>query len=156
MVFILVAVVTIVLTRVTEEERSGKTVMTEAVLPIVYMVSESGTSFNPLHGYVTNVDESMLHECITPLPEGRKLTIGIGTYGQKITGISYEIRSLDGEEYLENTTVTDYNIITSGTATQGDNVTGQMGERIEAVLNIKNLLKDDTEYMMKINVSTDK
>ena len=156
MVFILVAVVTIVLTRVTEEERSGKTVMTEAVLPIVYMVSESGTSFNPLHGYVTNVDESMLHECITPLPEGRKLTIGIGTYGQKITGISYEIRSLDGEEYLENTTVTDYNIITSGTVTQGDNVTGQMGERIEAVLNIKNLLKDDTEYMMKINVSTDK
>lgn len=156
LVFIFVAVVTIVLTRVTEEERSGKTVMTEAVLPIVYMVSESGTSFNPLHGYVTNVDESMLHECITPLPEGRKLTIGIGTYGQKITGISYEIRSLDGEEYLENTTVTDYNIITGGTATQGDNVTGQMGERIEAVLNIKNLLKDDTEYMMKINVSTDK
>ena len=156
LVFILVAVVTIVLTRVTEEERSGKTVMTEAALPIVYMVSESGTSFNPLHGYVANVDESMLHECITPLPEGRKLTIGIGTYGQKITGISYEIRSLDGEEYLENTTVTDYNIITSGTATQGDNVTGQMGERIEAVLNIKNLLKDDTEYMMKINVSTDK
>ena len=156
LVFILVAVVTIVLTRVTEEERSGKTVMTEAALPIVYMVSESGTSFNPLHGYVTNVDESMLHECITPLPEGRKLTIGIGTYGQKITGISYEIRSLDGEEYLENTTVTDYNIITNDTATQGDNVTGQMGERIEAVLNIKNLLKDDTEYMMKINVSTDK
>ena len=105
--------------------------MTEAALPIVYMVSESGTSFNPLHGYVTNVDESMLHECITPLPEGRKLTIGIGTYGQKITGISYEIRSLDGEEYLENTTVTDYNIITSDTATQGDNVTGQMDDRAE-------------------------
>ena len=156
LVFVAVAVVTIVVTRVNEEERSGKTTMSGATLPIVYMVSENGTSFNPLHGYVTNVDESMLHECITPLPEGRKLTIGIGTYGQKITGISYEIRSLDGEEYLENTTVTDYNVITDDTSAQGDNVTGQMGERIEAVLNIKNLLKDDTEYMMKINVSTDK
>ena len=36
------------------------------------------------------------------------------------------------------------------------NTTGNMGERIEAVLNIKNLLEDNTEYMMKITVSTEK
>ena len=61
LVFVAVAVVTIVVTRVNEEERSGKTTMSGATLPIVYMVSENGTSFNPLHGYVTNVDESMLN-----------------------------------------------------------------------------------------------
>lgn len=156
MVFVVVAVVTIVVTRVTEEERSGKTTMSEATLPVVYMISENGTQFNPLHGYVTNIDESMLHECITPLPEGRKLKVGIGTYGQKVTGISYEIRSLDGDEYIENTNVTDYSVVNDGGSALGDNVTGQMGERVEAVFNIKNLLKEDTEYMLKINVRTEK
>ena len=88
-VFVAVAVVTIVLTRATDEVHSGKAVLSTAALPVVYMISEEGQEFNLLHGYVTNIDESMLHECVIPLPEGRKLKIGIGTYGQKITGISY-------------------------------------------------------------------
>ena len=95
LVFVAVAVITIVLTRATDEVRSSKENMSAATLPVVYMISEGGQEFNLLHGYVSNIDESMLHECITPLPEGRKLRIGIGTYGQKITGISYEIRSLE-------------------------------------------------------------
>ena len=172
LVFVAVAVVTIVLTRATDEVRSGKVTMSPATLPVVYMISEEGHEFNLLHGYVTNIDESMLHECVTPLPEGRKLKIGIGTYGQKITGISYEIRSLDGADYIENTVVTDYEVIspdkipgsdTSGVSDSDNglgandaNTTGNMGECIEAVLNIKNLLEEDTEYMLKINVTTEK
>ena len=164
LVFVAVAVITIVLTRATDEVRSSKENMSAATLPVVYMISEGGQEFNLLHGYVSNIDESMLHECITPLPEGRKLRIGIGTYGQKITGISYEIRSLDGSEYIENTTVTDYQIVGYADDENGKgsyetndvNTTGNMGQRIEAVLNIKNLLEDNTEYMMKITVSTEK
>lgn len=164
LVFVAVAVITIVLTRATDEVRQSKENMSAATLPVVYMISEGGQEFNLLHGYVSNIDESMLHECITPLPEGRKLRIGIGTYGQKITGISYEIRSLDGSEYIENTTVTDYQTVSYANDENGNgsyetndvNATGNMGERVEAVLNIKNLLEDNTEYMMKINVSTEK
>ena len=164
LVFVAVAVITIVLTRATDEVRQSKENMSAATLPVVYMISEGGQEFNLLHGYVSNIDESMLHECITPLPEGRKLRIGIGTYGQKITGISYEIRSLDGSEYIENTTVTDYQTVGYADDENGKgsyetndvNTTGNMGERIEAVLNIKNLLEDNTEYMMKITVSTEK
>lgn len=160
-VFVAVAVVTIVLTRATDEVHSGKAVMSTAELPVVYMISEEGQEFNLLHGYVTNIDESMLHECVTPLPEGRKLKIGIGTYGQKITGISYEIRSLDWSEYIENTTVTDYEVVYNNAAGNGTdakdaNMNGNMGERVEAVLNIKNLIEEDTEYMLKINVTTEK
>lgn len=167
LVFVVVAVGTIILTRVAEEEKPAKSVMSAATLPMVYMVSEGGQEYNLLHGYVNNVDESMLHECLTPLPEGRKLTIRIGTYGQTVTGISYEIRSLDGTEYIENTTVNDFKIISSqeslnepqGNAANGDMdvnipLTGDMGECVEAVLNIKNLLKEDTQYMLKINVQT--
>lgn len=164
LVFVAVAVITIVLTRATDEIRQSKENMSAATLPVVYMISEGGQEFNLLHGYVSNIDESMLHECITPLPEGRKLRIGIGTYGQKITGISYEIRSLDGSEYIENTTVTDYQTVSNANDENGNgsyetndaNVTGNMGERVEAVLNIKNLLEAETEYMMKITVSTEK
>ena len=164
LVFVAVAVITIVLTRATDEVRQSKENMSAATLPVVYMISEGGQEFNLLHGYVSNIDESMLHECITPLPEGRKLRIGIGTYGQKITGISYEIRSLDGSEYIENTMVTDYQTVSNANDENGNgsyetndaNTTGNMGERVEAVLNIKNLLEADTEYMMKITVSTEK
>lgn len=164
LVFVAVAVITIVLTRATDEVRQSKENMSAATLPVVYMISEGGQEFNLLHGYVSNIDESMLHECITPLPEGRKLRIGIGTYGQKITGISYEIRSLDGSEYIENTMVTDYQTVSNANDENGNgsyetndaNTTGNMGERVEAVLNIKNLLEADTEYMMKITVSTGK
>lgn len=164
LVFVAVAIITIVLTRATDEVRSSKENMSAATLPVVYMISEGGQEFNLLHGYVSNIDESMLHECITPLPDGRKLRIGIGTYGQKITGISYEIRSLDGSEYIENTTVTDYQTVSNANVENGNgsyetndvNATGNMGERVEAVLNIKNLLEADTEYMMKITVSTEK
>ena len=158
LVFVAVAVVTIVLTRATEDVHSGKEAMGTATLPAVYMISEEGQEFNLLHGYVSNIDESMLHECITPLPEGRKLKIGIGTYGQNITGVSYEIRSLDGSEYIENTQVTDYQLVSAGESGDSDEagITGSMGGRVEAVLNIKNLLEADTEYMMKINVKTEK
>ena len=160
LVFVLVAVGTIILTRVADEEKPGKSIMSAATLPVVYMVSEGGQEYNLLHGYVKNVDESMLHECLTPLPEGRRLTIRIGTYGQTVTGISYEIRSLDGSEYIENTTVTDFKTITSQESAESDNtdgstpLTGDMGECVEAVLNIKNLLKEDTRYMLKITVQT--
>ena len=138
-VFIFVAVATVLLTRVTEEEESGSVRMKSATLPLVYMVSEGGHEYNLLHGYVTNIDETMLHECITPLPEDRKLKIRVQNYGQSITGIAYEIRSLDREEFIENTQVTDYTT---------------EKEYTEAVLNIKNLLDEDEEYMLKIIVST--
>lgn len=159
LVFVAVAVLTIVLTRVAEEEDSGKTVMAPSSLPVVYMVSEGGTEYNLLHGYTAAIEESMLHECVTPLPEGRRLTIRIGTYGQTVIGLSYEIRSLDGQEFLENTAVTDYKTVTKAagnTADEGDltPVTGDMGDCVEAVLNIKNLLEEDTQYMLKITVQT--
>ncbi len=139
LVFILVAAATFIVTRVAEEEQSTKSTMGNATLPMVYMVSEGGNEYNLLHGYVTNIDESMLHECITPLPEDRKLTIRIKPYGQKITGIAYEIRSLDGEEFIESTEVTEY--------------TAEAGYT-QAVLNIKNLLNEDEQYMLKIIVRT--
>lgn len=161
LVFVAVAVITIVLTHVAEEEQSGTSVMSGATLPVVYMVSEGGKEYNLLHGYVTNVDESMLHECITPLPTGRRLTIRVGTYGQTVTGISYEIWSLDGSEFIENTTVTDYTVVHSedviGQDTDEDGTVNDVAadyDYVEAVLNIKNLLEEDTQYMLKIKVKT--
>ena len=59
LVFVAVAVITIVLTRATDEVRSSKENMSAATLPVVYMISEGGQEFNLLHGYVSNIDESM-------------------------------------------------------------------------------------------------
>lgn len=43
-----------------------------------------------------------------------------------------------------------------GTDAKDANMNGNMGEHVEAVLNIKNLIEEDTEYMLKINVTTEK
>ena len=145
-IFITVAVSTVVLTTVKEDEIVSKTTMEQAKLPVVYMVSEGGISYNLLHGYATSVDENMLHECITPLPSDRKLQIRIGTYDEEVTGLEYEIRSLDGLEFIENTKVTDYKNVYTEIV--------DMGQCMEAQLNIKNLLEKNKHYMLKIIVHT--
>lgn len=116
------------------------TTMTEATLPIVMMETEEGTLFNQLHGYTSNVEESLLNDSITPLPSDKKLPIVIHTYDQNVTGISYKVRDMNDMSLIENTVVSDY--------TQGD-------EQVTARLNIKNLIEDNKEYMLQIIIKTD-
>lgn len=141
LVFIIAAAATYIAVRDRGEGDTSITEMNGAGLPLVYMMTEKGQQYNLLHGYTSQIDEKLIHDAITPLPANRELPVGIMLYGNAVSGISYEIRSLDGETLIERTTLSDFT---------------QDNDKINVTLNIKNLLEKDKEYMLKIIVSDEK
>ena len=78
--------------------------MGEATLPLVYMNWE-GTQLNCLHGYAKKMDVTTMRDALTPINDNRELTIQIQPYDNKITGVSFEVITADGETSMENTKV---------------------------------------------------
>ncbi|MDD3238657.1 MAG: hypothetical protein PHW47_00945 [Lachnospira sp.] len=116
------------------------TTMKSATLPVVEMVADTGIRYNQLRGYTSAVDDSLINESLTPLPTDKKLGIAVNTYGSQIEKIAYKVRSLTDHSLIENTEVSSF--------TQSDNT-------VDAVLNIKNLIDDNTQYSLEIILSTE-
>lgn len=115
--------------------------MTQATLPVVMMQTEEGQLFNRLYGYTQKVDASMMGETLTPLPTDKKLSVVVDLYGQELEGVSYKVRDLSDLSLIENTKVEDY--------TQDES-------RADVVLNIKNLIDNNKEYLLEVTISTKK
>ena len=56
------------------------------------------TEVNPLAGYVQDMDITAMRDTITPLNADGSLAVNIEENGNEITGIKYEVYSLDGKE----------------------------------------------------------
>ena len=117
------------------------TTMESASLPIVMMKTQNGMLFNELHGYTSELEAHLINESVTPLQENRHLNVVINRYGENVTGIRYRIRKMSDMSLIEDTEVTDYTTD---------------GEYINATFRIKNLIENDTEYLMEISIKTDK
>ncbi len=113
--------------------------MEESVLPVVYM-DTLGREMNCLHGYVQEMGAAGAQSCLTVLPQDRRLGIRISRCQGNITGIYYEIRSLDLASLVERTSVETW------TATE---------DGASATLPIQNLLQEDREYLMTLTIDTD-
>ena len=113
------------------------TEMGQATLPIVYM-NVNDEYVNPLHGYTADMEGSYLRGTITPLKANREVDILIDTYGAIISKIGYEVRSKDMKRLIEDTDLEGYNF---------------ENDMITATLPIKNLIEDDTEYMLVIKIT---
>ncbi len=113
------------------------TEMGKATLPIVYM-NVNDEYVNPLHGYTVDMEGSYLRGAITPLKANREVDILIDTYGAIISKIGYEVRSKDMKRLIEDTDLESYNY---------------ENDMITATLPIKDLIDDDTEYMLVIKVT---
>ena len=123
----------------TGESDTVYTSMEESELPVVYM-NVLGREMNCLHGYVQEMDSAGLRDSLTVLPDDRNLDIRIARCQGNVTGIYYEIRTLDQSRLLERTSVENW--------TEGENGT-------EAFLPIQNLLEQDQEYLLTLTVETD-
>lgn len=110
--------------------------MQEASLPVVYFLYDD-IEVNELHGYVNAMNVTAMRDTITPIKNDRILNLKINAYGEKIDGISYEIRSLDGERLVAESEVTDYEIDKQG---------------VSATLQMQNLLVQDQEYNLIITL----
>lgn len=113
--------------------------MSEASFPIVSM-KVSGHSVNQLHGYCKEMEANYLRDTLTPLPENRCLQVDINTFGTAISTITYEVRSLDTTRLVESTPV--YNYLSQD-------------DHISAEFNIKDLIDDNTEYILVTILGTE-
>lgn len=113
--------------------------MEGATLPVVYMIWEE-QNINQLHGYVKEMNPAYMRESFTPMKEDRKISLQIKNYGNRIKGISYQVRSVDGTRLVEDTRVEDF--------TQGDDVTN-------VSFQITNMIDENTEYNLIMKVMTD-
>ena len=106
------------------------TSMEQASLPLVHIMT-NGIPHNYLHGLKQEMDGSFFRDTITPLGEGRKLSFVVDKYGNTVSEISFEVRSVDGTRLVERTKVSDYN---------------DKDDTIRATVTIKDLIETGVEY----------
>lgn len=114
--------------------------MSSADFPLVSFVC-GGLQFNTMHGYSAQMEIPYQRDTITPLMEGRNLSIRIDTYGTGIEKIAYEVRTMDASRLIEDTQI--YNYITNE-------------DVITADITLKDLLEDHQEYSFCIILQTAK
>ena len=114
--------------------------MEDATLPLVFL-SVEGREVNCLKGYKDEMKVAYVQECITPLPTDRTLKFRVEEKAEDVKKLEYELRSIDGQRLIENGVVEDFK--------REDN--GLFGG-----LKFKDLLEEETEYMLILLVTTDK
>lgn len=108
------------------------TEMGAATYPVVAM-NYGGFRINVLHGYRETMEVSQMRESLTPLVSGRKVNLDIDTYGNRVDGIRFEVRSVDGARLIEDTTVEEYE---------------QTNDQVKASFGIKDLIENNREYLL--------
>ncbi|MBR5577371.1 MAG: hypothetical protein IKW28_00070 [Lachnospiraceae bacterium] len=128
LIFIIsVFVVDIILNR---ENTELTTDMEKAQLPVVTVLSD-GYKMNTMYGYKQKREEIYTRENITPLTSARKLELSINSYGSEIGGVSYEVRSADGERLIERGDITSFE---------------EKEEELRFTIRLKDLIEEDKEY----------
>lgn len=108
------------------------TEMGAATYPVIAM-NYGGFRINVLHGYRDTMEVSQMRESLTPLVSGRKVNLDIDTYGNRVNGIRFEVRSVDGGRLIEDTTIEEYE---------------QTNDQVKASFGIKDLIENNREYLL--------
>ena len=108
--------------------------MAPATLPMITMES-GGVACNELHGNTVEMDVAYQKDCITLLGEGRQANFTVDTFGREITGISTEVRSIDGSRLIENSEVTGWKA---------------NGKSFSVSLTLKELIDTNTQYSLTL------
>lgn len=88
--------------------------MGKATFPVV-TVQFNGIEMNPMHGYRKEMKTNLMRESITPLMNGRKISLQIDRFGAEISSMAFEVRSVDGERLIENTQIPEWKEQDDGT-----------------------------------------
>lgn len=110
--------------------------MGEAVFPTVSFLVD-GSAVNTLHGYCEERDCRLQRDTIQPVQMDRKLQFQINKYGQVISRISYQVRSVDGERLIEDHELESYQ---------------ETKEQIYGTITLKDLIETDLEYELVLQL----
>ncbi len=106
--------------------------MSKATYPLVYM-EKDGMKYNCLYGYGKAMQTGFERDTVTVLDDNRSTNIVIETFGNDITEIAYELRSVDGMRLIENGEVTE---------------TVETEDGISFNVALRDLIEVDTEYCL--------
>ena len=98
-VFVLTVFLTALLMNSENTDNMGE--LDEPTLPVI-MAEIDGNLVNPMFGYRQQLQVDFSREGLTPIDTTRKVKIAVKPFDQKIQSLSYEIRTSDGSEILEN------------------------------------------------------
>ena len=111
--------------------------MSAATLPTVSVV-RADEKINALYGYAQEMDVRFMCETLTPVDtKDRKLSLVADTYGNRISAVSYQVRSADGERLIEDSAVDDF---------------VQKDEKVSVEIVLKDLLDKDKEYSFALKL----
>lgn len=114
------------------------TEMSNATLPVAHIV-RNNEKINTMYGYAQQMDSRYQCETITPVDiADRLLRLDVDTYGNRISSVSYEVRSVDGQRLVENTSI--------------DNFL-QADDKVRLEIELKDLLDRDTEYSFALELA---
>ncbi|MCR5847415.1 MAG: hypothetical protein K6G75_04785 [Lachnospiraceae bacterium] len=113
--------------------------MSEASLPVVN-VRMNGHDINRMFGYTEDMDYSLIRDGVTLLEEGRKLNVRIDKKNAGVEKISYELRSIDKNRFVEEGEIKDFI---------------ENKDYIDAVFSFKDIIADNTDYSLKIILTLD-
>ncbi|MBR4343062.1 MAG: hypothetical protein IKP88_10235 [Lachnospiraceae bacterium] len=119
------------------DDEQATTTMRAASFPLISM-EVSGREMNLLHGFAGNLDSQIIRECITPVTNGRSLTVNIKESGSDVKKLKYEIFTLDGKEKEEES----YTLLEDASGKK--NVT----------IDLKETYETGSEYILKITLIT--
>lgn len=119
---------------------------TEPELPVI-TADVSGNSANLMYGYVDEMVDRYMRDTVTPMTSDGILKLTIQENGDKVTDISYEIRSLDATQQLEKKHIKKWD---------RKELDDGEGSKIPLELSLKNLLTPGEEYQLKIMLTTTK
>lgn len=108
-------------------------------LPIVTMRSGKA-QFNELHGFTDEREPSEYRAVMTPLSPDRKVSAQIQPFGEAITALGFEVRTLTGSRLIESSDITDTKTNADGTITVN--------------FTLKDLIDEDEEYLLDLRLAT--
>lgn len=115
------------------------TEMAEATLPTI-TIEVDGNEINRLHGYISNLDEKIMRESVTPLTSEREFTVLIDENESVVKKLKYEVFNVNGNE------------LESDTFTVLDVADGPKKVKIP----LREMMKSGQEYAAKITLITNK
>ncbi|MCR5828825.1 MAG: C39 family peptidase [Lachnospiraceae bacterium] len=121
------------------ETSAATTQMSSATLPTICF-DVNGSKINRLHGYVSNLDEMIMRETITPVTSARTFTVLIEENESTVKKLKYEVLNMDGRE------------VESDSFTVLEAEDGPKKVRIT----LKETMKTGQEYICKITLITNK
>ena len=114
----------------------------DARLPIIYQVRKN-RKINEMRGYRNERYNIVANEALSILEEDRKFNILIKNNGNHFNLIEYEVRDKTSNSLLERTKVD-----------IGDENINREKDEINVTLNIQNLIKQNTSYLLTIKINS--